>query len=176
MRCVPLMLMGAQNSGKTLLGRSLAQLRGWSFLDTDQLIEELYTDSYGEKLSCRSIAQQRGEGFFRQLEGQALSQCEEKKASIIALGGGTPIYHRIPPDFHKVYLYVPADEIWKRTVQKGLPSYLNTKDPHDHFIALYQQRHQVYLEHTHQLIDLSGLCPQASLKKLHTQLNFDYGF
>jgi shikimate kinase len=72
--------MGA---GKTSVGRALAQLLLFSFIDLDDVIES----RAGKKIS--EIFAEQGEAEFRRLEREALESCRELKQTVIALGGGT---------------------------------------------------------------------------------------
>lgn len=75
-------LVGFMGCGKTSVGRELAAVLGFSFLDLDTLIEE----------RCgRTIAQifrESGEAAFRRLERDAALVAMERSNCVIAAGGG----------------------------------------------------------------------------------------
>jgi shikimate kinase len=75
-------LVGFMGSGKTTVGRALAALMGWRFVDLDQLIETR------EGRSIREIFETRGEAEFRRLEHDAIAECRELNDTVVALGGG----------------------------------------------------------------------------------------
>ncbi len=77
-------LVGFMGAGKTSVGRTLAQLLGWSFLDLDERIEAR------QGLRITAIFEQRGEDFFRQTESAALRELLAGlgERAIVALGGG----------------------------------------------------------------------------------------
>jgi shikimate kinase len=75
-------LVGFMGSGKTTVGRALATLVGWHFVDLDQVIEAR------EGRSIREIFETRGEAEFRRIEHEALAVCGEMNETVIALGGG----------------------------------------------------------------------------------------
>src|SRR5689334_14980044 len=75
-------LVGFMGSGKTTVGRALATLMGWHFVDLDQVIEAR------EGRSIREIFETRGEAEFRRIEHEALAVCGEMNETVIALGGG----------------------------------------------------------------------------------------
>ena len=60
-------LIGYRGSGKTSIGRTLAQRLWQEFVDTDELIVRALD------MSIREIFQSRGEAGFRELEAQALA-------------------------------------------------------------------------------------------------------
>lgn len=71
--------MGA---GKSTVGRSLAALLSWDFIDLDEWIEER------EGRSVRAIFEDSGEGKFREIESAALAAVAQRPRTIVALGGG----------------------------------------------------------------------------------------
>ncbi len=80
-------LVGFMGSGKSTLGRLLAEEIGWTFLDLDEVIER----QAGASIS--SLFESRGEPAFRELETRTLSEIvrkvEQGLPHIVALGGGT---------------------------------------------------------------------------------------
>ena len=78
----PVFLTGFMGTGKTKIGRLLAQRLGRVFLDTDHLIEER------AGLSIPQIFATQGEAQFRQLEHQCLAEAAARPGAVIALGGG----------------------------------------------------------------------------------------
>jgi len=78
-------LVGMPASGKSRLGRATAPLIGYSFIDLDDVIEDI------EKASINQIFAEQGEEYFRKVEQKALHQTLPNK-TIIACGGGTPCF------------------------------------------------------------------------------------
>lgn len=76
-------LVGFMGSGKTSVGRRLAELLGWTFLDLDEEIEKR------EGKSITEIFRLWGEEHFRSLEREELERECQKRRTVIALGGGT---------------------------------------------------------------------------------------
>jgi len=76
-------LLGFMGSGKSTVGKMLARMLGWPFIDLDTVIEA------GQGLSIREIFENSGEPFFRQIERAALTEASKAEPSVIALGGGT---------------------------------------------------------------------------------------
>lgn len=80
-------LMGYMGSGKSTLGKNLATVLDYDFLDLDDYITEK------ENASISSLFKTRGEVYFRQKESYYLNEIiEQKDNTILALGGGTPCY------------------------------------------------------------------------------------
>lgn len=81
-----LFLIGYMYSGKTTVGRQLAQALGCLFYDTDQLFEERF------RTTIPLFFQRYGESAFRQLEREVLHGTEQLGPAVIATGGGTPCH------------------------------------------------------------------------------------
>jgi len=92
-----LFLCGFKNSGKSTLGKLLADHLGKCFLDTDSLLEKAYCKKYHEKLNSSQIYEKKGEAFFRDLEKEVIEGLSEYEDCVVALGGGS-IFHRCGMD------------------------------------------------------------------------------
>jgi shikimate kinase len=79
-------LVGFMGSGKSTVGRALAEELGWGFADLDEDIEKR------EGMSINRIFDTRGEAEFRKAETAALRKqarsVERGRPCVIALGGG----------------------------------------------------------------------------------------
>ena len=75
-------LVGYRGSGKTSVGRKLADRLWQSFVDTDEMIVK----AAGK--SIKEIFEQYGEAHFRDLEADAVKQACTLQDHIISLGGG----------------------------------------------------------------------------------------
>ena len=81
-----LYLLGYMYSGKTTIGRCLAQQMGLRFVDLDHLFEEHY------HTSIPLFFNRYGEEAFRKLERQMLHSTQAMDNVVISTGGGTPCY------------------------------------------------------------------------------------
>ena len=80
-------LIGYMGSGKTTVGKLLAQELGFEFIDLDDYIET----SLNEKIA--HIFKTKGELYFRKKESELLNEIlDDNRDLVIALGGGTPCY------------------------------------------------------------------------------------
>jgi shikimate kinase len=79
-------LVGFMGSGKSTVGRALAEELGWNFSDLDVEIERR------AQASIADIFDQRGEAVFREIESAVLRErvrvVESGRPYVIALGGG----------------------------------------------------------------------------------------
>jgi len=77
-----IVLLGYRGSGKTTIGRKLADRLWWKFVDTDDLIVQ----KAGK--SIKDIFEQNGEPYFRDLETAILEESLKLEDHVISLGGG----------------------------------------------------------------------------------------
>ncbi len=77
-----LVLIGYRGSGKTTVGRRLADRLKMRFVDTDDLIEEHQGNPISE------IVKSHGWGHFRKLERNTIEEISKEDHLIIAPGGG----------------------------------------------------------------------------------------
>jgi shikimate kinase len=82
MRGRAIVLMGFMGTGKSEVGRRLAQRLGRAFVDTDQLVEE----RAGKRVAA--IFADDGEPAFRMLERAAVADAAARGGAVIAVGGG----------------------------------------------------------------------------------------
>ena len=81
-------LIGFMGSGKSTIGRELADRLGFDFLDLDEVIEK----SAG--LPVVEIFARQGEPAFRRLEAGCLRQTLPLRRTVVATGGGTPCFYQ----------------------------------------------------------------------------------
>ena len=84
-----IVLIGMMAAGKSTLGFRLAKKLKYEFFDIDMEIEK----TEGEKIA--NIFQDKGEGYFREIEEKMSLLFLNKKKSVISLGGGAFINKNI---------------------------------------------------------------------------------
>lgn len=77
-----IILTGFMASGKTTIGKRLAGLLGYLFVDTDRLIEQRCGQTIAD------IFRDKGEAVFRRMEAEIAQELGRKKGLVIATGGG----------------------------------------------------------------------------------------
>ncbi len=75
-------LIGMPASGKSTVGKLLAERLGRKFIDTDELITE------ADGRSIPEIFAEDGEAHFRRLESEAIARAAAESSAVIATGGG----------------------------------------------------------------------------------------
>jgi shikimate kinase / 3-dehydroquinate synthase len=105
-------LTGLPGSGKSSVGRSLATLLGWNFIDTDDLLAGQSGVPVGQVLT------ELGEERFRQLESELLRTASDSEKVVVATGGGAVISAANREFMHErgltVYLQVSVETAWQR--------------------------------------------------------------
>jgi shikimate kinase len=99
-------LIGYMASGKTNLGREIAEIAGMAFADLDEMFEERY------KVSIMEFFEKYGEEQFRKLERGVLLETMKMDNVVVSTGGGTPCFFDnmefILKQGRSVYLKMPA--------------------------------------------------------------------
>ncbi len=108
-------LTGLPGSGKSSVGRSIAVMLGWNFIDTDDLLAAQGGVAVGQVLL------ELGEERFRQLESEILQAAAAQEQVVIATGGGVVISGANRQFMREhgltVYLEVSVETAWQRIRQ-----------------------------------------------------------
>ena len=81
------LLCGYMGSGKSTIGKNLADILGLPFLDLDAVIEQETQKTIPE------LFNEKGELYFRKIEHNTFTRLMESGANfVLSLGGGTPAY------------------------------------------------------------------------------------
>lgn len=121
-----LVLTGFMGTGKTSLGKLLAEKLGRSFVDLDQKIEQ------DTGMTVPQIFEKYGEKYFRELEKNAVKEVAERKNLVIATGGGTvkdeENIRLLKNSGVMVCLTTEPEEIFRRTERRGERPVLDAGD------------------------------------------------
>ncbi len=117
-----IVLTGFMGAGKTSVGRILAELLGWNFLDLDHHLE------VRAGASIAALFETHGEPHFRRLESSALANALARPQTVLALGGGTPeqLTNRLlleqTPGTLVVFLDAPFETLFDRCMLQSFAS------------------------------------------------------
>lgn len=165
-----LILCGLPMSGKSTIGRLLAKHLHREFIDTDRSIERAYKEKTGESLSCRDIYIKLGESAFRKLEREQLAGLALKSSAVVSLGGGCLVEVQsrelVKTIGCVIYLQASPELIWKRVVSRGLPAYLDPKDPEGSFYALSRARVHDYEAVATLIVSTDNLSEEEIVKNI----------
>lgn len=114
-RSFPMILIGYRGSGKSTIGRLLAQRLACDFADADVVLEQ----QAGKTI--REIFASHGEQHFRDLEEQTITQLLERPRLVLATGGGAILREtnrqRMKARGWIIWLSAPADVLYQRMQQ-----------------------------------------------------------
>ncbi len=83
-----IVLIGMPGSGKSTIGKALAQSLDKQYIDTDEEIEKQV------KMKITDIFREKGEEHFREVESQVIENAIKNKNCVIATGGGAVLSER----------------------------------------------------------------------------------
>ena len=160
-------LVGMPGSGKSVLGKRLASLLGYPFLDLDEVIESQ------EGVKIKDIFRRQGEDQFRTVEHYALMSTLEKHPKfVLATGGGTPCFHDnmdiINGTCSSVFLDTPIEKIIRRLSQSQDRPLVQSTDPEGlskEMEQLFQVRKPFYLMAHHTTSSPTPEAVMALLRK-----------
>jgi len=147
-------LVGPMGSGKTAVGRRLAQLLGRQFLDSDAEIEKR------TGVDVRYIFEKEGEARFRDREREVIAELTAFQNVVVATGGGAVLdpvnRERLAATGTVVYLKTSVDALVQRTkASKNRPLLMND-DPRAVLERLMSIRRPLYEEIADLSIETTG--------------------
>lgn len=165
-----IILCGLPGTGKSAAGKILSAKLGWQYIDTDLYLEKFYKGLTGDFLSCRDLYKKIGDAHFRDLENQMLSGMSKIEKSVISVGGGTlndPRNIEILRKLGKIiYLKNDRKVIFERLMSKGMPAYLDPKNPFQSFEAMADTREKIYKSVADITYDTGKLSPEEIATEL----------
>lgn len=154
-------LVGFMGTGKTTLGRPVAERLGLAFVDLDLWIEQ------SSGMSVAEIFAVEGERNFRKRESDALAEIvSQRSEGVIATGGGafTVEANRLlmKRSGTVVWLDVPTDQLLARIGTGSRPLWTTP----DEVRRLHERRRPIYQRADHHL-ELSNAEPGEGLERLY---------
>ena len=148
-----IILIGPMGSGKTTIGKSLAQKLSLEFRDTDSVIEQR------EQKTVSQIFVEDGEDAFRAIEKEVLKEELQGTDTVLALGGGAPISAEAQSalqasDSHVVYLDISLANVAPRIgFNRDRPLLLN--NPRGQWQTLMEARRPIYESVADTVVDVN---------------------
>lgn len=137
-------LVGLMGSGKTAVGRRLAQRLGIPFFDADAEIEKAANSTVAE------IFARHGEPFFRDREREVIERLLASPVHVLATGGGAFMDPSTRALLRKhaitVWLRAGLDLMLDRAMRRNNRPLLKTGDPRSVLGKLMIERYPVYAE------------------------------
>lgn len=159
--------MGA---GKTTIGKHIAEILSWPFVDSDHEIE-LRTGA-----SIPWIFDVEGEQGFRKREEQMIAELTSRQHIVLATGGGVVLRQANRQYLHQrgvvVYLETPVSMQLERTAHDKNRPLLQTADPQKKLTELLKIRDPLYREVAHLIVPTSSGCAKDLAHSIIQALSF----
>lgn len=171
-----IILIGMKSSGKTSVGRLLADRLAHKFLDLDVEIENVHCQQTQKQLHFREIFKQYGQDYFRRLETsvlETLSNSDPNSGFILATGGGTPLAETNQKILKTLgmILYLDVDQkiLLARITAGGIPPFFPyPTDPEKSLSELLAVRRPIYQDVAHLTCTYSNETPLQIVDKVIT--------
>ena len=137
-----LTLVGFMGTGKSSVGRVVAQLLRYEFVDTDEILEQR------AGLPISRIFAEQGEEAFRRMERELVAEMASWKQRVIATGGGLAANTDNLASLHThsllICLWASPEAIWERVRHQSHRPLLQDPDPLGRIRTLLEQRGPFY--------------------------------
>ncbi|MEM6254681.1 MAG: shikimate kinase [Cyanobacteria bacterium P01_D01_bin.156] len=136
-------LVGMMGSGKSTIGKHLARLLNYRFIDTDEVIVQ------ANGKSINHIFAELGETTFRDIETQVLAGVTSYTRTVVATGGGMVIKQENWSYLQSglvVWLNVPIDELVTRLSRDTSRPLLKDGNLQDKLTTILDQRRVRYAQ------------------------------
>jgi shikimate kinase len=160
-------LIGFMGSGKSTVGRQLAQLLGWHFTDTDSLVERV------AGCSIPTLFVRDGEMAFRDRETEILLGVTAGERQVIATGGGAILREENVAALRSaglvVYLTAHPDVLAERVSRRPgqRPLLTSGEEPAlTQILRMLAERGPLYQKACHILVDTSDRSPRALAEEI----------
>ncbi len=161
-------LIGPMGSGKSAVGRHLARLFRFTFLDSDADIEA----KTGVDISF--IFEKEGEAGFRLREKESIERLTRLDSIVLATGGGAVIEEdnrRVLAERGVVvYLETSIDQQLERTRHARHRPLLNDTDPEQKLRELMQRRAALYAEIANFTVSTNGRRVQLVAEEIYHEI------
>ena len=147
-----LYLVGFMGTGKSSIGRRLAERFNMKFIDSDSEIEK------AQGMSIKEIFSKFGEEKFREMEREFIESGHPANGCVVSCGGGLVCREGMPELVKNmgisVVLFAEPEVIYKRVCLSKNRPLLNVPDPLGRIRELLDARRDFYMR--------SGICVSSS--------------
>lgn len=168
-------LIGYMGSGKSTVGKLLAEELNYKFYDLDQEIEKEYD------LTISEIFSRKGEVFFRKAERKMLEKLINlEEDAVVALGGGTPCYgdnmeliknsNTVRSIYLKLNIQTLLERLQREKTERPMISHLQTRELLEEFIRKHLFERGFYYNQSELILDCNGKDPSLIVHNLMENL------
>ena len=133
-------LIGMMGSGKSSVGKLLANKLQFSNIDIDKEIEK------DEKLSIKEIFEKKGENYFREIESKYLLR--KRNSAVVSCGGGIVLNKKnrefLKTSGYTIYLKSSIPTLEKRLLNENSRPLLSNDNFKETLINIYSKRKTLY--------------------------------
>ncbi|UCD72147.1 MAG: chorismate synthase [Syntrophobacterales bacterium] len=159
-----LILIGFMGVGKTSVGERLAERLGCPLIDTDALIEEVYSMTVAE------IFEKYGEASFRKTEKAVVERVSKLRECVIATGGGVVLdrenIDRLKGHGLLIHLSLSPRAIYRRIGSEAKRPLLKTNNPRKILKALFQSREALYRAYSDFTVERNGMNVEETVERI----------
>ena len=159
-------LIGMTGSGKSTIGKQLADKLKYAIVDTDEEIEKK------EKIKIKDIFLNRGEDYFLSVETDIFNELMNKNKIVISTGGVLIIRNikQLKLSFN-IYLYCDLDILTQRASRNNLRPLLN-EDTSLQMKNLFYERKEIYKIAADIIINATDN-PKTTIKQIIKEISND---
>lgn len=161
-------IIGFMGSGKTTVGKALAEKRNMKFLDFDEAIEA------HEGRSISEIFTEKGEDYFRACEAGALSRAKQLDNHVFATGGGMVLAQENQAALKAlgkiVWLDVSFQEAFQRTFHEKNRPLIENGNRETAMNALWAPRQDAYKKLADVAVNVNGKNTEQIVKEIEGKL------
>ena len=149
-----LFLVGPMGAGKSAVGRQLARLLHFDFVDSDDEIERR------TGVDIAFIFEKEGEEGFRTRETRVIDELSQRQGIVLATGGGAVINpenrNRLGARGYVIYLHTTVQQQLQRTSRGRNRPLLDNADPEQVLTELMEIRDPLYREIADLIVETDG--------------------
>jgi shikimate kinase len=135
-------LVGFMGTGKSTIGRQLAERLDYQFLDSDAEIERI------SGMTIPDLFKEQGESVFRKMEKEFVDSGHPTEGCVVSCGGGLIFQEGLKELLQEkgivISLFASAETIYERTRTNANRPLLAVEDPMAEIQALLEKRLPVY--------------------------------
>ena len=158
-----IVLFGFMGTGKTCVGRAVAERLGMTYVDLDDLIEA------HEGTTISDIFAAKGEPYFRRVEAEVAAEASRLEGHVIATGGGVVLHEENVRVLERsgvgICLNATAEAILKRVKHETHRPLLAVEDPLARVRALLAYRAPFYSKVSQQ-VETTGRPVEAVVEEV----------
>jgi shikimate kinase len=159
-----IVLIGFMGSGKSSVGRRLANRLKREFLDSD----ELTSVRAGKTIS--EIFETEGEERFRELETEELQRLADSSGIVLATGGGSILRKQNRELLRTIgtvlWLHADPEILFERATRNRKRPLLEVENPRGTFRSLLESRMPLYRETASLTVEASGLSHEQTVERI----------